>query len=116
MNSIVSDLSNISAFLELFFRSLDGTSGDPSPYLEDIADLELPGIRCPLCKWRPVRDDFWECCDCDHPEYFHGGCGTEWNTFETGGKCPTCAHQWTWTSCQNCWMWSKHNDWYETSD
>lgn len=73
----------------------------------------LFGIRCPICTWRPSRSSHWTCWDCDHPEYFFNGCGTEWNTFETGGVCPTCAHRWAWTSCLSCWSWSKHVDWYE---
>jgi len=82
--------------------------------VDDTSDVEVPGIRCPLCKWRPKRSDMWTCWDCDHPEYFYDGCGTEWNTFETEGVCPTCLHQWNWTSCFNCFLWSRHVDWYES--
>lgn len=81
--------------------------------LEETDDVEIPGIRCPLCKWRPRRIDMWTCWDVDHPEYFYGGCGTSWNTFATEGICPTCLHQWMWTSCLRCFMWSRHEDWYE---
>jgi hypothetical protein len=28
-----------------------------------------------------------------------GTCGHEWNTFDTGGVCPACVHQWTETQC-----------------
>jgi hypothetical protein len=75
-------------------------------------DEALRGIRCPLCKWHPSRSSLWMCWDCDYPEYFNNGCGTEWNTFETRGLCPTCLHQWVWTSCLSCWGWSRHEDWY----
>src|SRR5688572_26632833 len=85
------------------------------PFLDDVDDMEVSGIRCPLCKWRPRRSDMWTCWDVDHPEYFYGGCGSEWNTFATEGICPTCLHQWQWTSCFRCFMWSKHEDWYERS-
>jgi len=70
-------------------------------------------IRCPLCKWSPEKTSRWICADADAPEFFYKSCGTSWNTFETRGKCPTCAHQWIWTSCLRCFEWSKHEDWYE---
>jgi hypothetical protein len=40
-------------------------------------------IRCPLCGWSPRKEDKWFC-----------ECGFEWNTFDTGGVCPACLHQW----------------------
>lgn len=77
------------------------------------AENDFEKIRCPLCKWSPAKSSLWFCADCDAPEFFYGGCGTSWNTFETRGKCPTCAHQWIWTSCLQCGEWSRHEDWYE---
>lgn len=74
---------------------------------------EFERIRCPACRWRPRASDLWECGDCGHPEYFFGGCGTAWNTFDTRGLCPGCGHQWRWTFCLSCWEWSPHEDWYE---
>src|SRR4029077_11697498 len=47
-----------------------------------------PRIRCPLCGWSPRKEDRWRC-----------ECGHEWNTFDTGGVCPACLHQWTSTQC-----------------
>ncbi|HEX8287550.1 MAG TPA: hypothetical protein VF556_06140 [Pyrinomonadaceae bacterium] len=70
-------------------------------------------IRCPHCKWQPSKSSRWFCADCDYPEYFYGGCFTSWNTFDTGGICPGCAHRWIWTSCLRCAEWSRHVDWYE---
>lgn len=70
-------------------------------------------IRCPVCKWRPERSSLWYCGDCPHPEGLLKGCGAVWNTFETRGRCPGCAHQWRWTSCLSCWSWSRHEEWYE---
>lgn len=84
----------------------------------DLAEItgKTKKIRCPICGWSPSSTSRWTCWDCEHPEYFYGGCGTEWNTFDTGGLCPTCSHQWTWTSCLSCWGWSKHVDWYVDDD
>jgi hypothetical protein len=79
----------------------------------DRLDLSDAGVRCPLCAWRPRPDDLWICADAEAPEYFLGGCGTEWNTFTTRGRCPGCSHQWRWTSCLACEQWSLHEEWYE---
>src|SRR5262245_45075688 len=69
-------------------------------------------IRCPLCFWVPAPGSRWYCCDCGHPEYYSGGCGMAWNTFDTHGRCPGCDHQWRWTACLSCGEWSLHEDWY----
>jgi len=61
-----------------------------------------PRIRCPKCGWTPRREDRWMCT-----------CGHSWNTFDTGGVCPGCLHQWKETQCLSCGRWSPHSDWYE---
>src|SRR6476660_1726976 len=81
----------------------------------DKSDLDFAGIRCPLCRWRPARSSRWFCWSMGPPEYFDGGCGTSWNTFETRGRCPGCSHQWIWTTCQGCMRMSPHEEWYENS-
>lgn len=61
-----------------------------------------PRIRCPKCNWSPRAEDRWLCSKCRHV----------WNTFDTGGVCPGCLHQWTETMCLCCSQWSLHSDWY----
>lgn len=82
----------------------------------DEDDPKFSRIRCPLCKWRPTASSSWHCGDCAEPEFFFDGCGTVWNTFDTGGRCPGCKHQWRWTSCLRCEEWSRHEDWYAKDD
>lgn len=76
-------------------------------------NAESARIRCPHCRWQPNKTSRWFCGDCGAPEYFYDGCGASWNTFETGGVCPGCAHKWIWTSCLRCTEWARHEDWYE---
>jgi hypothetical protein len=64
--------------------------------------LRGPRIRCPLCEWEPDPGDVWGCV-----------CGYYWHTFDTGGVCPECLHQWTATQCLACQGWSAHSAWYE---
>lgn len=64
--------------------------------------LRGPRIRCPLCEWTPSKSELWAC-----------ECGNAWHTFETGGVCPSCLHQWASTQCHRCAGWSAHSDWYE---
>ncbi|MGD9589930.1 MAG: hypothetical protein AB7Q37_16305 [Pyrinomonadaceae bacterium] len=107
-------IASFSGILMLEFKK-SVPDGEPVRGISDRLEIDrrLKGVRCPICKWQPDRESRWTCWDCDHPEYFYNGCGTDWNTFETGGQCPTCLHQWIWTSCLACWGWSKHEDWYQ---
>lgn len=77
---------------------------------------ETVRVRCPACGWAPAASSRWICTDTPDPEQFYGGCGTDWNTFTTRGRCPGCDHQWRWTACLSCGSWSLHDAWYEASD
>jgi hypothetical protein len=66
-------------------------------------------IRCPKYEWEPDGKPYWRC-----------SCGTRWDTFSTGGRCPTCQKVWEDTQCPNgpggCRQWSPHLNWYEHLD
>jgi DNA-directed RNA polymerase subunit RPC12/RpoP len=81
-----------------------GPGGDLGALLESLLSQGGGGgrIRCPHCQWRPRKHDRWSC-----------RCGHAWNTFETGGVCPACAHRWLHTVCLRCLRWGRHEDWYE---
>ena len=87
-----------------------GAPGDPGFADEVLRGAGLgkrpPRIRCPLCRWRPLRSSRWWC----------DRCGTSWNTFDTGGVCPGCAYRWLVTACLECSRWSRHADWYEPGE
>ncbi len=87
----------------------------PATKLED-APSDFSRIRCPQCKWQPKAHHLWQCTPCATPEYFQGGCGTLWHTFDTKGKCPGCKYQWKYTKCMFCSRWSLHQEWYVKSD
>jgi hypothetical protein len=98
------------------FRQTEKTEEILKSLENDENQAEEQRIRCPHCRWQPSKSSQWFCCDCDYPEYFYGGCLTGWNTFDTKGVCPGCAHQWLWTSCLRCAEWARHEDWYEKKD
>lgn len=58
-------------------------------------------VKCPKCSSLPKDEELWIC-----------DCGTIWNTFKTGGKCPKCNKIWNKTQCMECNEWSNHIDWY----
>lgn len=62
-----------------------------------------PAIHCPRCTWRPRAEDRWHCVP---------ACGTNFNTFWTGGVCPGCGHAWRVTQCLACQAFSPHRAWY----
>ena len=66
-------------------------------------------ICCPKCNWEPDGKPYWQC-----------SCGTSWNTFSTGGRCPNCKRVWENTQCiehaGGCEAWSPHLDWYKGLD
>ena len=68
--------------------------------------LEDIHIRCPKCKWEPDGQPYWQCT-----------CGTVWDTFSTGARCPGCGKVWEYTQCiehaGGCNAYSPHLDWYE---
>ena len=86
----------------------------PATKREERLDDAFGRIRCPRCEWRPSRSHRWTCyVGPNFPEPPFPACGTVWNTFETRGRCPGCAHQFIWTSCLRCAQPSLHEDWYE---
>ena len=67
-------------------------------------------IRCPKCSWEPDGLPHWRC-----------SCGYRWDTFSTGGRCPSCHKVWEETQCVppiigGCLQLSPHLDWYEGLD
>lgn len=65
--------------------------------------MRTPEIRCPACRWQPGASARWSCLP---------RCGTQWNTFATGGLCPGCGVRWHRTQCLACGVVSPHRDWY----
>ena len=63
--------------------------------------LLMVGVACPSCGWVPPRGATWRC-----------DCGHEWNTFETGGRCPGCLKIWRTTECFSCHQLLAHHQWY----
>jgi Peptidase family M50 len=51
-----------------------------------------PGFACPSCRTAPPVGPFWKC----------GACGQNFDTFETRGVCPNCAHEFPVTMCLDC--------------
>jgi hypothetical protein len=62
-------------------------------------------IYCPKCMWEPDGKPYWQC-----------SCGTVWDTFSTGARCPGCKKVWEKTQCiahaGGCNAFNPHLDWY----
>lgn len=101
------------AFLFALFQKgpLPTDKLDTAKQLDD-EDSGYNRIRCPLCKWQPDSSSRWYCGGDGGPPEYYGGCGWEWNTFDTHGVCPGCQHQWRWTDCLSCESCSLHESWY----
>jgi hypothetical protein len=59
-------------------------------------------IKCPKCGWRPKPIENSWICSCKHI----------WNTFNTGGICPSCRKIHQNTQCLKCHQWSTHIEFY----
>jgi hypothetical protein len=63
-------------------------------------------VCCPSCNWKPDNKAHWKCT-----------CGTQWNAFESLGKCPTCSKQWAYTQCVEevggCNHFAPIEEWYQ---
>jgi hypothetical protein len=81
---------------EYFLKRDPGSTG-PSPTVDANATREharpFQRIRCPLCFWTPKPTSRWHCICFGTPEPYFDSCGTVWNTFDTRGRCPGCAHE-----------------------
>jgi hypothetical protein len=85
-------------------------NGKPRSILKLIAmSLDNIHICCPKCNWEPDGKPYWQCT-----------CGTVWDTFSTGARCPGCAKVWDHTQCiqfaGGCNVYSPHLDWYKGLD
>jgi hypothetical protein len=95
-----------------FLKRSTPSDDDVETVIRKSIDDRTRRIRCPLCHWQPTRASRW-CCEVGGtPEPYFEGCLTVWNTFDTRGRCPGCAHQWIWTTCHRCDAASLHEDWY----
>ena len=63
------------AGLHLYFRRSIPEESETDISESRLDDGALPGIRCPICKWRPLRSSRWMCADSGPPEYFYDACG-----------------------------------------
>jgi len=101
---------NLSPVLFNFFLFRKSPGFDDYAETEKLEDTptDFKRIRCPLCSWQPQASSRWFCSDFAA----HDGCGTEWNTFETRGRCPGCNYRWLWTDCLRCYRSSPHEAWY----
>lgn len=83
---------------------IDWMTCEANPASKEPILLSGAPARCPSCEWVPRRRDRWQC-----------KCQTQWNTFETGGVCPTCREPWKKTQCLQCGEWSSQPEWAAVS-
>jgi hypothetical protein len=98
----VDTVVSLALLLPLVVGLVQGKNWTPPEVRLREDDHDLTGIRCPRCRWRPKRDDLWQC-----------DCLEIWNTFMTRGECPGCQKRWKVTNCPQCHAWSDHDEWYE---
>jgi Zn-dependent protease len=60
-----------------------------------------PGFSCPSCRSAPPLGALWAC----------GRCGTPFDTFETGARCPSCGAAFGETRCADCGRASPIGEW-----
>jgi Zn-dependent protease len=60
-----------------------------------------PGLSCPSCRSAPLLGAFWVC----------GECGTPFDTFETGARCPSCGMVFGEPRCVDCGRSSPIGEW-----
>jgi hypothetical protein len=58
-------------------------------------------LRCPFCGWIPFALPAWKCKECRFV----------WDTFETGGVCPSCGHHHAEIACVRCRRISDRDRW-----
>jgi len=59
------------------------------------------GLKCPSCGMAPPVGPFWGCSNC-HQQF---------DTFETGGRCPHCGTQYGVTACLDCRRSAPQHEW-----
>ena len=60
-----------------------------------------PGFSCPSCRSAPPLGALWVC----------GSCGTPFDTFEAGARCPSCGATFGETRCADCGRSSPLGEW-----
>jgi Zn-dependent protease len=70
--------------------------------LSQVAKLpRRDGFACPNCKTPPPVGELWKC----------GRCGSPFDTFASGGVCPTCRSQFDLTRCAECGAMRPMHEW-----
>lgn len=70
--------------------------------LSSLAKLpRRDGLACPACKTAPPIGDLWKC----------ARCGTSFDTFATGGLCPSCGTRFDVTRCSECGALRPMHEW-----